>query len=95
MSNSLTMPGHVKGGKGNEPDPDPKPYLIVSPDLKREDQNKPYDPKKSYWYPDGRGGYGEGLLVEEQEGDKALVLCGHEVSIISVPSFASIGIIVE
>lgn len=40
------MPGHVKLGKKGEPDPDPSEYLIVSMDMKREDQMKPYDSKK-------------------------------------------------
>ena len=71
------MPGHVKMGKG-EPDPDPLPYLVVTLEMKREDANKPYDPKKSYWCPDGKGGYLE-CLLESDEGGKAVVMCGHEV----------------
>ena len=71
------MPGHVKAGKAGEADPDPAPYLIVSMEMKREDQMKPYDPKKSYWVPDGKGGYREGLL-ETDDGTKAVVMCGHE-----------------
>lgn len=72
------MPGHVKLGKGNEPDPDPSPYLIVSMEMKREDALKFYDPRKSYWVPDGKGGFCEGLL-DNDDGTKALVMCGHEV----------------
>ena len=72
-----TMPGHVKLGKPGEPDPDPSPYLIISMDMKRQDMLKPYDPKKSYWVPDGKGGYQEGLL-EDVAGGKATVMCGHE-----------------
>ena len=71
------MPGHVKLGKAGEPDPDPKPYLCISMEMKREDAMKPYDPKKSYWCPDGKGGYLEGLL-ESDDGGKAVMLCGHE-----------------
>ena len=41
------MPGHQKKGKPGEVDPDPKPYLVVTLEMKREFQNKPYDPKKS------------------------------------------------
>ena len=56
------MPGHVKLGKAGEPDPDPCPYLVISMDMKRADMLKPYDSKKSYWGPDGTGGFREGLL---------------------------------
>ena len=72
------MPGHVKLGKAGEPDPDPCPYLVVTLEMKREDQMKPYDPKKSYWCPDGKGGYMESML-ENVDGGKAVVMCGHEV----------------
>ena len=34
------MPGHVKLGKAGEPDPDPCPYLVLTPEMKREDANK-------------------------------------------------------
>ena len=71
------MPGHVKAGKAGEPDPDPVPYLVVTMEMKREDQLKPYDPKKSYWVPDGKGNFKEGLL-ESDDGTKAVVMCGHE-----------------
>ncbi len=72
------MPGHVKLGKPGEPDPDPAPYLIISMDMKRADMLKPYDPKKSYWAPDGQGGFKESLVVED-DGKKATVMIGHEV----------------
>ena len=71
------MPGHVKAGKAGEPDPDPCPYLVVTLEMKREDAMKPYDPKKSYWCPDGKGGYMESML-EDDNGTKAVVMCGHE-----------------
>jgi len=71
------MPGHIKLGKSGEPDPDPLPYLVVSLEMKRADALKPYDPKKSYWSPDGKGGFMECLLVED-DGKKATVMCGHE-----------------
>eukprot|EP00095_Tigriopus_kingsejongensis_P003887 maker-scaffold603_size126491-snap-gene-0.26 protein:Tk03887 transcript:maker-scaffold603_size126491-snap-gene-0.26-mRNA-1 annotation:"myosin heavy chain" len=71
------MPGHVKLGKSGEPDPDPLPYLLISMDAKRQDMLKPYDPKKSYWAPDGQGGYKESLL-ESDDGTKATVMMGHE-----------------
>ena len=73
------MPGHVKLGKPGEPDPDPSPYLIISMDMKRADMLKPYDPKKSVWVPDGKGGYCEGLL-DSEDGAKTTVMCGHEVN---------------
>ena len=72
------MPGHVKLGKSGEPDPDPSCYLIISMDMKRADMLKPYDPKKSVWVPDGKGGYCEGLL-DNDDGAKSTVMCGHEV----------------
>ena len=72
------MPGHVKLGKPGEPDPDPCPYLVVTLEMKRADMLKPYDPKKSYWCPDGKGGYMESIL-EDDNGTKATVTCGHEV----------------
>ena len=76
------MPGHVKLGKSGEPDPDPTPYLVVSMDMKRADMLKAYDPKKSYWAPDDKGGYCE-CMLESDDGTKAVVMCGHIVSIIS------------
>ena len=72
------MPGHVKLGKAGEPDPDPCPFLVVTLEMKREDALKPYDPKKSYWCPDGKGGYAE-CLLESDDGTKGVVMCGHEV----------------
>ena len=73
------MPGHVKLGNPGEPDPDPKPYLIVSMEMKREDMLKAYDPKKSYWCPDDKGGYAE-CMLESDDGNKAVVMAGHIVS---------------
>ena len=43
------MPGHVKAGGSNEPDPDATPYLFVSFEIKKEDSLKPYDTQKSVW----------------------------------------------
>ena len=75
------MPGHVKLGKAGEPDPDPAPYLVLTMEMKRADANKPYDPKKSYWCPDGKHGFMECILESGGEaGGKATVMCGHEVS---------------
>eukprot|EP00095_Tigriopus_kingsejongensis_P007368 maker-scaffold3668_size7860-snap-gene-0.2 protein:Tk07368 transcript:maker-scaffold3668_size7860-snap-gene-0.2-mRNA-1 annotation:"myosin heavy chain variant a" len=65
------MPGHVK--KSDGPDPDPSPWLIVSPELKAKLKSKPYDPKKSCWVPDkASGGYFEGL-IDSTDGDKVTV----------------------
>ena len=73
------MPGHIKLGKSGEPDPDPAPYLVVSMEMKRNDMLKAYDSKKSYWCPDDRGGYCE-CLLENDDGKKSTVMCGHIVS---------------
>mgnify|MGYP006864019868 CR=1 FL=1 len=43
------MPGHVKLGGGGEPDPDPLPYLVVTPATKRKEAAVAYDPKRSVW----------------------------------------------
>ena len=71
------MPGNVKLGSSNEPDPDPTPYLYVSADIKLTDMRKPYDPKKSVWVPDEEGGFLEAML-QTDDGKKATVLIGHE-----------------
>ena len=57
------MPGHIKLVKGAV-DPDPTEFLLPSLDMKRADQQKPYDPKASVWIKDEKThGYKEGLLV--------------------------------
>ena len=71
------MPGHVKLGKTGEPDPNPTPYLVVSMEMKREAMSKPYDSKKSFWCPDGAGGFSE-CMLESDDGKKATVMVGHE-----------------
>ena len=66
-----TMPGHIKKSVG--PDPDPDPWLIVTPELKVKLKAKPYDAKKSCWVPEkGTGGYLEGL-IDSTEGEKVTV----------------------
>ena len=70
------MPGHIK--KSDGPDPDPSPWLIVSPELKIKLKSKPYDPKKSVWVPTESHDFKEGLL-ESDDGVKAVVQIGHEV----------------
>ena len=75
------MPGHIK--KSDGPDPDPSPWLIVSPELKIKLKSKPYDPKKSCWVPNKvTHGYDEGL-IESADGDKVtvMILESKEVSI--------------
>ena len=74
------MPGHIKKSEGEDPDPDP--WLVVSPELKKKLLSKPYDPKKSCWVPDkATGGYFEGL-IESTDGDKVSVkILGGDVSI--------------
>merc|ERR1712117_812414 len=65
------MPGHIKKTSG--PDPDPSPWLAVSPELKAKSKAKPYDPKKSVWVPNkADGGYLEGML-ESKDGAKVTV----------------------
>jgi myosin heavy subunit len=76
------MPGHIKLTKGAV-DPDPTEFLIPSIEMKRADQAKPYDPKKSVWIPDPKTeGYREGLLESgDPDGDpasKCVVAVGHE-----------------
>ena len=57
------MPGHIKLVKGAV-DPDPTDFLWPTLDMKKEDQNKPYDPKASVWISDPKThGYREGLLL--------------------------------
>merc|ERR1712088_1100503 len=77
----LNMPGHIKLVKGAV-DPDPTEFLLPSMDMKRADQQKPYDPKKSVWIPDAKsGGYKEGLLEAgdlEDPASKCVVSVGHE-----------------
>ena len=72
------MPGHVKKADPNEKDPDPLPYLALTLEMKRADAQIPYDPKKSYYCPDGKHGFME-CMLENIEGGKATVMCGHEV----------------
>ena len=65
------MPGHIAKGEG--PDPDPDPWLVVSEELRKKLNSKPYDPKKSCWVPDkSTGGYWEGL-IDSTEGAKVTV----------------------
>merc|ERR1712168_720474 len=76
-----TMPGHIKLVKG-QADPDPTEFLVPSLEMKRADQSKPYDTRKSVWIPDPKdGGYREGLLESgdlEDPASKCLVVVGHE-----------------
>merc|ERR1712012_47719 len=79
----LIMPGHIKLVKGAV-DPDPTEFLLPSLDMKRADQQKPYDPKASVWIKDEKThGYKEGLLVTgdinlENPAEKVVVAVAHE-----------------
>merc|ERR1712102_218455 len=76
---SRNMPGHIKKTSG--PDPDPSPWLAVSPELKMKNKAKPYDPKKSVWVPNkADGGYLEGLL-QSKDGNKVSVNVNGEVKV--------------
>merc|ERR1711915_1175752 len=63
-------------------DPDPTEYLLPSIEMKRADQQKPYDSKKSVWIPCPKnGGNREGLLESgdlEDPASKCLVAVAHE-----------------
>ena len=75
------MPGHIKLVKGAV-DPDPTEFLLPNIEMKRADQQKPYDAKKSVWIPDPKsGGYREGILESgdyEDPASKCVVAVGHE-----------------
>merc|ERR1712001_587674 len=66
LKKASRMPGHIKKTSG--PDPDPSPWLQVTPEMKINNQKKPYDGKKSAWVPDkASGGYLEGLTEQEMK----------------------------
>jgi len=75
------MPGHIKLVKG-QADPDPSEFLLPSMEVKRADQQKPYDSKGSVWIPDPKtGGYREGIIESgdlEDPASKCVVAVGHE-----------------
>merc|ERR1712214_126179 len=79
---TTNMPGHIKLTKTGQPDPDPTEFLLPNMEMKRADQQKPYDPKKSVWIPDAKtGGYKEGMLESgdlEDPTSKCVVAVGHE-----------------
>ena len=76
------MPGHIKLTKSGQQDPDPSEYLLTSPEARRADNHKPYDPKASVWIPCPKtGGYREGLLESgnlEEPASKCVVGVAHE-----------------
>merc|ERR1711910_27176 len=78
---TFTMPGHIKLVKGAV-DPDSTEYLLPSIEMKRADQQKVYDAKKSVWISCPKtGGYREGLLESgdiEAPASKCVVAVGHE-----------------
>merc|ERR1712158_217169 len=64
-------------------EPDPTEFLVPSLEVKRADQQKPYDAKKSVWISDPKThGYREGILENdadlEDPGSKCVVAVGHE-----------------
>merc|ERR1712037_542587 len=66
MGKASRMPGHIKKTSG--PDPDPSPWLQVTPEMKVNNMKKPYDGKKSCWVPNkAEGGYLEGLTEQEMK----------------------------
>ena len=82
------MPGHIKLVKGAV-DPDPTDFLWPDLEMKKADQAKVYDPKKSVWIMDAKThGYKEGLLESGEIGQlgmegadlsvKMTVAVGHE-----------------
>jgi len=76
------MPGHIKLTKTGQADPDPTEFLLPSIEMKRADQQKVYDAKKSVWIPCPKtGGYKEGLLESgdiEDPASKCVVAVAHE-----------------
>ena len=82
------MPGHIKLVKGAV-DPDPTEFLWPSMDMKKEDQNKPYDPKKSVWVPNDDGGFVEAIL-QADDGKKATVMIGHEKKVAKSETVAQV-----
>ena len=79
---TFRMPGHIKLTKSGQQDPDPSEYLLTSPEARRADNHKPYDPKASVWIPCPKtGGYREGLLESgnlEEPASKCVVGVAHE-----------------
>ena len=65
------MPGHIKLVKGAV-DPDPTEFLLPSMDMKRADQAKVYDPKKSVWIPDEKTGRYKECLLESGDLEESL-----------------------
>merc|ERR1712029_439255 len=62
-------------------------------EMKREDSLRPYDPRKSYWCPDGQGGFKESTLVDgdiEKEGSKCTVMIGHEKKVFKTEELGQI-----
>jgi len=76
------MPGHIKLTKTGQADPDPTEFILPSMEMKRNDQQKVYDAKKSVWIPDPKsGGFREGLLESgdlEDPASKCVVAVAHE-----------------
>ena len=65
------MPGTKIELKSGD-DPDPSPYLFVSPEIKQRIAEKSYDPKRSCYVPHPEEKFCEGL-IEETVGNKVKV----------------------
>ena len=87
------MPGHIKLVKGAV-DPDPTEFLVPSMDVKRADQAKVYDAKKSVWIScEKTHGYKEGLLESgdlEDPASKCVVSVGHEKFTLKSPQIGRV-----
>merc|ERR1711934_741286 len=80
------MPGHIKLVKGAV-DPDPTDFLWPDLEMKKADQAKVYDPKKSVWIMDAKtNGYRQGLL---EDGDIASL--GAEGADLTVKMVVAVG----
>ena len=66
------------------PDPDPTEYLYVTPEIKRQDQAKPYDGKKSCWVPHEKHGFVVGE-IKSASGDTVTVTVNQKVLLQSNP----------
>lgn len=61
-----------RGPPSNAEELDPWPYLRPSNEMRRTDQNKPFDSKKQVWVPDVTDGYVEGE-IKTTKGDQVTV----------------------
>jgi len=77
------MPGHIH--KSDGPDPDPSPWLSVSPELKNKLKAKPYDAKKSCWVPNKTThGYDEGLIESKKKKKVTVMILENKEVIVEI-----------